>query len=176
MIQCKTCKKKISEKAKVCPNCGEKTIYGIRNQRNAISIIIALVIIIALALTLGLLITKTNNIKGSWKITKDYKKPKTHFSNYLIIEGKETVIYKFKDNNKCKRTITIDGEEKLLPREVGDVAESKPFNNSIEDKCTYKIKNNKILIKYEYQYDEKFYIRIEKNNLYLDGDKYIKMD
>lgn len=180
MIQCKTCKKKISEKAKVCPNCGEKTLYGINNQREVIIIIIVLVIIIGLAFLITLFISKADSIKGSWKITNNYKKDESTRYKQDIIEGKEITIYKFSKKNKCKKTIIIDAQENIKPIEVDGIVrgmvKSEPYNHEVDYNCTYKIKNKKIIIKYEEIYNEKFYIRLDKDNLYLDGDKYIKMD
>lgn len=180
MIECKTCKKKISKNAKVCPNCGEITEYAIKNRKKMTENII-IIIIAVVALGIGFMLAmRTISIRGSWKKTENYDKLKNPHVTNLRIKGKQTIIYKFKDNNKCKRTIIIDGDEISEQHEVNGVIRginyTRPFHNEVDYNCTYELDGDKIYLKFEDLEDEELYIRIEKNNLYIDGEKYIRMN
>lgn len=181
MTKCNTCNKKISEKTKVCPNCGERTVYGVKKQRSAIIVLIILLILIFLFLIFGKTVIKAVKVVGVWKYTEEYNTPVT--DEYLAYHkatkiGKKTITYTFKSNGECKRQIQnkgVETYEKKSPT-VRDLP-NKLINTDYTDKCIYEHKNKKIELYFpDTEETEKYYIRVEKNNLYIDGDKYIKMD
>lgn len=214
MIECKTCKKKISKNAKVCPNCGEITEYAIKNRKKMTENII-IIIIAVVAIGIGFMFAmRTISIRGSWKRTEDYEEGfnlnfQSRYGASGVTKGKKMIIYTFKDNGKCSEKTVIDAtnfvDEHCNARGRCFNASSEPYKYEEERKCEYTLdengKNVELFFYEEYneqkdfcdniesydpddqciewskdEYIDRHYLRLKDDNMYIDGDKYAKIN
>lgn len=184
MIECKTCKKKISAKATKCPHCGDMTIYCENLRKKTIAVLIVIIILAILFNCFGSYVTNKYRIVGSWKHAENIDENFLKSGMNVNRKGTEEVIYTFYSNGKCKIKNIIESTEsanlhyKKNDGTTATIQENfKPFNYDNVEKCKYSINKNKIKIySYFYEESEYHYIRLKKDYILIDGKKYIKMD
>ena len=184
MIECKTCKKKISAKATKCPHCGDRTTYCERLRKRAIIFLIAILFFFILFNCFGIYITNKYRIVGKWKHAEKIDENFLKSGMNVNRKGTEEIVYTFYSNGKCKIKDTIESTEssnfhyKKNDRTTETIENNfEPFNYDNVEKCKYSINKNKIKIySYFYKESEYHYIRIKKDYMLIDGKKYIKMN